>query len=241
MPLEIATQNLKTAKIKAYLDAMFAIFNQDITLSDDDAEKIIQKIQHYDLSPILAFNSDNKIVNRRYDQFIFCDLLLPTANKGIDTASRTFTFLKSQTVSALEILRPLIESKQVTYVLSELDSINYDIHDTQSSINDAITLDYLAYLAHLAFHAMNQNDTAESNQKFDLTDKHPLLQIYQAINTSSLINEIANPGHFHQNFNNIPLLIPSLKKTFPHISQDTLTPFISYLQLVANNQNHLYL
>lgn len=240
MPLEVTNQTSKSTKIKEYLDTIFTIFDQDISLSDDDAEKIIQKIQHYDLSPILAFNSDNKIVNRRYDQFIFCDLLLPTTTKGIDTASRTFTFLKSQAVSALEILRPLIKSKQATYVLSELDSINYDIHNTQSSINDAITLDYLAYLA-FQFHGMNQNDTAESNQKSDLTDKHPLLQIYQAINTSSLINEIANPGDFHQNFNNMPLLIPSLKKTFPHISQDTLMPFISYLQLVANNQNHLYL
>lgn len=234
MPLEITNQNLKAAKIKAYLDSILTIFDQDILLSDDDAEKIIQKIQHYDLSPILTFNPDNNIVNRQYDQFIFCDLLLPTTTKGIDTASSTFTFLKSQAASALEILRPLIESKQATYVLSELDSISYDIHDTLS-IDDVTTLNYLTYVI------MYQNDTAESDQKFNPTDKHPLLQVYQAINTSSLINEIANPGDFHQNFNNMPLLIPSLKKTFPHISQETLTPIIDYLQLVANNQNHLYL
>jgi len=234
MPLEITTQNLKAAKIKEYLDSILTIFDQDISLSDDDAEKIIQKIQHYDLSPILAFNSNNNIVNRQYDQFIFCDLLLPTTTKGIDTASSTFTFLKSQAVSALEILRPLIESKQVTYVLSELDSINYDIHDTLS-MDDVNTFDYLIYLI------MYQNDTAESNQKFDLTDKRPLLQIYQAINTSSLINEIANPGDFQQNFDNMPLLMPSLEKTFPHISPEMLIPIISYMQLVANNQNNIYL
>lgn len=237
MPLEITAQTSKSAKIKEYLDSILTIFDQDISLSDDDAEKIIQKIQHYDLSPILAFNSDNKIVNSQYDQFIFCDLLLPTTNKGIHTASCIFTFLKSQTASALEILQPLVESKQATYVLSELDSINYDIHDTLS-MDDVNTLDYLAYLV---FNVMDQNDTAESDQKFNPTGQHPLLQVYQAINTSSLINEIANPGDFQQNFNNMPLLIPSLKKTLPHISQEALTPIISYLQLVANNQNHIYL
>lgn len=237
MPLEITTQNSKTTKIKAYLDAMFAIFNQDITLSDDEADKIIQKIQHYDLSPILDFTSDHYADIERYDQFIFCDLLLPTTNKYIDTASCIFTFLKSQTASALEILQPLVESKQATYVLSELDSINYDIHDTLS-MDDVNTLDYLAYLV---VNVMDQNDTAESDQKFNPTGQHPLLQVYQAINTSSLINEIANPGDFQQNFNNMPLLIPSLKKTLPHISQEALTPIISYLQLVANNQNHIYL
>lgn len=234
MPLEITTQNLKAAKIKEYLDSILTIFDQDISLSDDEAGKIIQKIQHYDLSPILNFTSEHYIDNKQYDQFIFCDLLLPTTNRDIDTASCTFTFLKSQVTSVLEILQPLVESKQATYVLSELDSISYDIHDTGST-DDIITLDYLA------FEFMYQNDKVESNQKFTLTDKRLLLQVYQAINTSSLINEIADPGDFYQNFNNMPLLIPSLKKTFPHISQEVLTPIISYLQLVANNQNHIYL
>ncbi len=237
MPLEIPTQNLKATKIKAYLDTMLTIFDQDISLSDDDAEKIIQKIQHYDLSPILAFNLSEDMDNARYDQFIFCDLLLPTANKGIDTASHTFTFLKSQAMSALEILQPLVDSHQALYILSELDAINYDIHDT-ISMDDVNTFDYLIYLV---FYVMDQYNTAEANPKFDLTNKHPLLQVYQAINTSSLINEIANPGDFQQNFNNMPLLIPSLKKTLPHISQEALIPIISYLQLVANNQNHIYL
>lgn len=234
MPLEVTAQNSKTTKIKAYLDAMFAIFNQDITLSDNDADKIIQKIQHYDLSPILDFTSDHYANIERYDQFIFCDLLLPTTNKYIDTASQTFTFLKSQAMSALEILQPLVESHQALYILSELDAIDYDIHDTFSN-NNINTLDYLV------FEVAHQDTNPEANPKFDLTNKHLLLQIYQAINTSSLINEIANPGDFQQNFDNIPLLMPSLRKTFPHISQDMLIPIISYLQLVANNQNHIYL
>lgn len=234
MPLEITTQNLKAAKIKAYFDSILTIFDQDILLSDDDAEKIIQKIQHYDLSPILNFTSEHYNDNKRYDQFIFCDLLLPTTNKYIDTASQTFTFLKSQIASVLEILNPLVESHQAIYVLSELDAIDYDIHDTFSN-NDINTLNYLV------FEVTYQDTSPEANPKFDLTNKHLLLQIYQAINISSLINEIANPGDFQQNFDNMPLLMPSLKKTFPHISQNMVIPIISYLQLVANNQNHLYL
>lgn len=234
MPLEIATQNLKTAKIKAYLDTILTIFNQDIMLSDDDAEKIIQKIQHYDLSPILNFTSEHYTDNERYDQFIFCDLLLPTTNKYIDTASHTLTFLKSQIASVLEILNPLVESHQAIYILSELDAIDYDIHDTFSN-NDINTLDYLV------FEVVYQDTSPEANPKFDLTNKHLLLQIYQAINTSSLINEIANPGDFQQNFDNMPLLMQSLRKTFPHISQNMVIPIISYLQLVSNNQNHIYL
>lgn len=234
MPLEITTQNLKATKIKAYLDTMLTIFDQDISLSDDDAEKIIQKIQHYDLSPILNFTSEHYTDYERYDQFIFCDLLLPTTNRGMNTASCTFTFLKSQIASVLEILNPLVESHQAIYILSELDAIDYDIHDTLSNI-DINTLSYLA------FEVLFQNDKVEANQKIDATEKHPVLQIYQAINTSSLINEIGNPGDFQQNFDNMPLLMPSLEKTFPHISQEMLIPIISYLQLIANNQNHLYL
>lgn len=234
MPLEITAQNSKTTKIKEYLDAILAIFNQDIMLSDDEADKIIQKIQYYDLSPVLDFTSDHYADIERYDQFIFCDLLLPTTNRRMNTASCTFTFLKSQIASVLEILNPLVESHQALYILSELDAIDYDIHDTFSN-NDINTLDYLA------FEVMFQNDKVEANQKIDATEKHPVLQIYQAINTSSLINEIANPGDFQQNFDNMPLLMPSLRKTFPHISQDMVIPIISYLQLVANNQNHIYL
>lgn len=234
MPLEITTQNLKNTKIKAYLDTILTIFNQDITLSDDEAGKIIQKIQHYDLSPILNFTSEHYTDNKQYDQFIFCDLLLPTTNRDIDTASCTFTFLKSQVTSVLEILQPLVESKQAVYVLSELNSISYDIHNTGSN-DDVTTLDYLA------FEVVYQNKIAEANQKINSTEKHLLLQIYQVISTSSLINEIANPGDFQQNFDNMPLLMPSLEKTFPHISPEMLIPIISYMQLVAYNQNNIYL
>ena len=236
MPLEIINQTSKAAKIKEYLDNLLSIFEQSISLSDDDAEAIIKKIQYYDLSSILNFKLGPDIDNSQYNQFIFCDLLLPSTNKSIasDAATRTFTFLKNQMPLIVKILEPLVKANQAVYVLSELDTINYDIDDTLSS-DDITTLSYLAW--DLTY----ENNDGLFNKVIKKDKTHPLLQIYQAINSSSLINEIANPGDFQQNFNNMPLLMPSLKKTFPHISQGMLIPIISYLQLVANNQNYIYL
>lgn len=236
MPLEVKNQTSKAAKIKEYLDNLLSIFEQSISLSDDDAEAIIKKIQYYDLSPVLNFKLGPDIDNSCYNQFIFCDLLLPSTNKSIasDAATRTFTFLKTQMPLIVKILEPLVKANQAVYVLSELDAINYDIDDTLSS-DDVTTLNYLVW--DLTY----ENGNVRSSQIIKSNKFHPLLQLSQAINNPLLINEIADPGDFDNNFNNMPMLIPSLQKTFPHITADILKPLISYLQLVANNQNHIYL
>lgn len=236
MPLEIINQTSKAAKIKEYLDNLLSIFEQSISLSDDDAEAIIKKIQYYDLSSILNFKLGPDIDNSQYNQFIFCDLLLPSTNKSIasDAATRTFTFLKNQMPLIVKILEPLVKANQAVYVLSELDTINYDIDDTLSS-DDVTTLNYLVW--DLTY----ENGNVRSSQIIKSNKVHPLLQLCQTINNPLLINEIADPGDFDNNFNNMPMLIPSLQKIFPHITADILKPLISYLQLVANNQNYIYL
>lgn len=186
----------------------------------------------YNLSNFMEVND---LKNLKYygqkalTQFTFCEITFLNNVQSSDVFKTTScVFLNTQVPEVISKLQPLIDNNNIICVLSDLQTIHFDIHDV-FTFNEEIIYD-ISYLEFaLNHHMVNSQLFTES---FTKSKTPPIIQLFETINKNPIITELSTLGYTVET---TPLLTKLLISTYPGINNETIENILSYFQFIKEN------
>ena len=197
-------------------------------------ESMLESLMSYDLSSCIDnIRADEKNKPNGYKalgQMVFCEIITfdyDDTNQNLKTVSTQLVFLKSQMSEILDIIKPPAINHELIYVLSELKTMQYDIHDTGNIENVCTNFEYCAF---------------ELEYEIKITEKimtcaKTIMQYIDIINTPIAINELSD---YNFKLSNMPVTIKILRNKYPEIPDEVHETIASYIHVISQNINNNY-